>query len=169
MTCIREDCDKVAAKGRQGRCSTHYWRDYRASRREELSANYKAWAKRRGSRWARMDEAEKTSYRVWHAAARARENEVEVFEFTARDHSRLYRRQRGKCAYCRGGKGTLQMDHVIPLLLGGRHSVGNIVLACADCNKSKAAMTHMQWRMVKEKGRIGVPDVPRDPDWGEEF
>lgn len=167
MICIREDCEKIAAKGRQGRCSTHYWRDYRASRRDELNANYKAWAKKRGSRWARMSEAEKTVSRVDRAARRARENSVEVLVFTVRDHSRLYRRQRGKCIYCDQRKGTLHMDHVIPLFMGGRHSVGNIVLACEDCNKAKGGMSLMQWRMVKEKGRLGVPTVERDLAWGE--
>lgn len=166
MTCKVEDCGKLAAKGRQGRCSTHYWRDYRASRRDELAANYKAWSKKRGSRWAKMGEAERTMYRVWHAARRATECGVEVLEFTVRDHSRLYRRQRGKCAYCGGGKGILQMDHVVPLALGGRHSPGNIVLACADCNKLKAAMTLMEWKLAKRIGKYPKA-AEYDPNWGE--
>lgn len=164
--CIREGCEKEQAKGRQGRCSTCYWREYRASRRDELNANYKAWAKKRGSRWNRMDQTEKTQYRVWNAARRARRNGVEVLEFTLRDHSRLFRRQRGLCLYCGERKGTLHMDHVIPLYLGGRHSVGNIVLACEDCNKLKGGMSLMQWRMTKEKGHLSVPAVERDLAWG---
>lgn len=46
-----------------------------------------------------------------------------------------------KCYYCR--KPTLRRDrtveHVIPLALGGRHSVANIAMACRDCNIRKGA------------------------------
>ena len=177
MICGREEgddkCQKEAAPGRQGRCSTHYWRDYRASRREELSANYKAWAKRRGPRRALMTEDQKLASRLSDAAGRARGYGVAVYEITVRDYRRMERRQHGACAYCRKkSKHTLHMDHVFPLFLGGHHSIGNLVLACPDCNKLKAAMTLAQWKLAKKIGRY--PSIPRDenwgtPEWGEVF
>lgn len=154
MTCNAEEgCGREAAPGRGGKCS---------------SCAYRAWSKKRGSRWARMTELERTAYRAWHAARRAAECGAEVLEFTPRDHSRLYRRQRKRCHYCREKSAqTLQMDHVIPLVLGGRHAVGNIVLACPTCNKLKAGMTVMQWKLAKRVGKYPkAPDY--DPNWGEE-
>lgn len=173
MICGREDegspCPKEAAPGRQGRCSTHYWRDYRASRRDELNANYKAWAKRRGPRRALMSDEQKLEHRLRGAMYRARDIGAEVFEFTTRDFRRMVARQRGRCGYCgkRPSKAEwLQMDHIIPLIRGGSHSVGNIVLACAECNKAKAAMLVMRWRMTKEKGRLA--EAPPKSVWDQD-
>ena len=50
---------------------------------------------------------------------------------------------RGICHYC--GKsfpgGKLTMDHVVPLARGGESSRGNIVAACAECNRDKKLET----------------------------
>ena len=40
------------------------------------------------------------------------------------------------CVYC-GTKSNLTMDHVVPLSLGGTHTIDNIVPACQSCNASK--------------------------------
>lgn len=56
--------------------------------------------------------------------------------FTERDWRRLLHQYRHACAYC-GAGGTLVREHVIPLCLGGRHSVGNIIPACSACNSRK--------------------------------
>jgi 5-methylcytosine-specific restriction endonuclease McrA len=49
------------------------------------------------------------------------------------------RRSTGICHYC-GGKfppSALTMDHVVPLIRGGRSSRGNVVPACRECNAAK--------------------------------
>lgn len=169
--CRVEGCESARKPGRQGRCSTHYWRDYRASRRDELNANYKAWAKKRGSRRKYMTDEQKLQERLRGAMYRARDMGVEVCEFTIRDFRRMEARQDGRCAYCRKKSKWLQMDHVIPLIRGGRHSAGNLVLACADCNKSKSAMLPMRWRMYKEKGWLQEEPPPAAPEpqvWDQE-
>jgi 5-methylcytosine-specific restriction endonuclease McrA len=70
------------------------------------------------------------------------------------------------CVYC-GAKGTvtwfwlhhsqrisqwvyfdLQLDHVIPLALGGTHDPQNIVPACRSCNAAKK--DHADWRRHAE-------------------
>lgn len=50
----------------------------------------------------------------------------------------IYRRDRGLCRYC-GSSGPHQIDHVLPVALGGRSVKHNLVLACIDCNRRKAA------------------------------
>lgn len=153
-TCEREDCDKEPAPGRQGRCSTHYWRDYRASRREELDANYKAWAKRRGPRRALMTPEQKLTDRLWNAARRARRLDAKVYEISVRDVQRMHRRQDGRCAYCHERSAvTLHLEHVVPLVYGGSHSIGNLVLACEDCNKAKGVAFLTEWHRPQPKGR----------------
>lgn len=42
----------------------------------------------------------------------------------------------GRCAYC-DAAGKMTMDHVVPLALGGKHAVENVVPACKTCNGRK--------------------------------
>jgi len=49
------------------------------------------------------------------------------------------RRAGGVCHYC-GNKfppSELTMDHLVPLVRGGRSNKGNLVPACKDCNNKK--------------------------------
>jgi 5-methylcytosine-specific restriction protein A len=54
---------------------------------------------------------------------------------------------RGVCHYC--GNPTppaeLTMDHVVPLIRGGRSTRGNIVAACKSCNSRKKYMLPIEW------------------------
>lgn len=154
-TCRVDGCESAPKPGRQGRCSTHYWRDYRASRRDELNANYKAWAKKRGPRRKLMTPDQKLADRLWNAARRARSLGAEVLDVSVRDVRRLEHRLRNRCAYCdKKAEATLHLEHIIPLFQGGRHSIGNLTLACEDCNKAKGAQMLTEWRK---------------PRWGETF
>ena len=42
------------------------------------------------------------------------------------------------CYYCKQKK-RLSIDHVIPLKLGGRNEISNMVMACINCNSQKQA------------------------------
>ncbi|WP_082946263.1 HNH endonuclease [Mycobacterium sp. E1747] len=68
------------------------------------------------------------------------------------DWTRLCRRYNNCCAYC-GQKqdGMPQMDHVIPLIKGGRHAIGNVLPACRSCNISKNARYLISWRFYCKK------------------
>lgn len=63
-----------------------------------------------------------------------------------RDWKRLVRRYDFKCAYCGRKPRSVHMDHVIPLKLGGRHAIGNVLPACHQCNSSKNARLLAEWR-----------------------
>ncbi len=52
-----------------------------------------------------------------------------------------------RCAYCRA-EGKMTLDHVVPLVRGGKHSPENIVPACESCNYSK------QDRLLEELGWV---------------
>src|ERR1700694_6320451 len=43
-------------------------------------------------------------------------------------------------------KGTLGMDHVVPLGRGGRSIRGNVVPACKDCNSRKQSLLPGEWQ-----------------------
>ena len=55
------------------------------------------------------------------------------------------KRQTTNCAYCDSRLLRKQTDHMIPLALGGAHSVRNIVIVCQDCNQRKHALSYEQW------------------------
>lgn len=49
------------------------------------------------------------------------------------------RRAGGVCHYCGNtfAPSALTMDHLVPLVRGGRSNKGNLVPACKDCNNKK--------------------------------
>ncbi|MCK6556389.1 HNH endonuclease [Candidatus Binatia bacterium] len=53
----------------------------------------------------------------------------------------------GICHYC--GKQVppreLTMDHLVPLIRGGRSNKGNLVPACKECNTSKKHHLAFEW------------------------
>ncbi|HKW94531.1 MAG TPA: HNH endonuclease [Methylomirabilota bacterium] len=54
----------------------------------------------------------------------------------------------GLCHYCRravGPKG-LTLDHVVPLVRGGRSIRANMVPACKDCNNKKQSLLAWEWQ-----------------------
>lgn len=70
------------------------------------------------------------------------------------DWLKLCRRYGGRCAYC-GIKGQLTVDHVVPLVRGGRNTIGNVLPACMSCNCHKQGRFIMEWRLGKSRRRSG--------------
>ncbi len=62
---------------------------------------------------------------------------------------------KGVCYYCgrRFSPGELTMDHVVPLIRGGKSTKGNIVPACRECNYKKKYMLPIEWDEYLEKIR----------------
>lgn len=57
------------------------------------------------------------------------------------------KRSKGICYHC-GGKfppKELTMDHLIPIVRGGRSTKGNVVPACKECNAKKKYRLLMEW------------------------
>lgn len=57
------------------------------------------------------------------------------------------RRSSGVCYYCRrmAAPSELTMDHLIPIVRGGRTTHGNVVPACKECNNKKKYLLPMEW------------------------
>ena len=63
--------------------------------------------------------------------------------------SQWWKRKRaaGLCYHCGGNfspKG-LTMDHLVPIIRGGKSSKGNVVPACKECNSKKKHSLPMEW------------------------
>lgn len=54
---------------------------------------------------------------------------------------------KGKCYYC--GKITLPneltMDHIVPLIRGGKSTKSNIIPCCKECNNKKKYLLPIEW------------------------
>ena len=57
------------------------------------------------------------------------------------------KRSAGKCHYCgrQYKPAELTMDHLIPIVRGGKTVQGNVVPACKDCNSKKKYLLPMEW------------------------
>ena len=53
----------------------------------------------------------------------------------------------GICHYCGRNVGLKQltMDHIVPLIRGGKSSKGNLAPACKDCNNKKKYLLPIEW------------------------
>jgi len=58
------------------------------------------------------------------------------------------KRSSGVCHYCGQNVGAkaLTMDHLVPLVRGGRSNKGNLVPACKDCNNKKKHQLAFEWQ-----------------------
>ncbi|TIL38607.1 MAG: HNH endonuclease [Mesorhizobium sp.] len=74
---------------------------------------------------------------------------------TARDVANIARRQKYKCAECGisiKGKGKQQVDHIMPIALGGSNWPANLQILCAACNQMKNAKHPIDFAQLK--GRL---------------
>lgn len=54
---------------------------------------------------------------------------------------------RGECHWC-GGRfpvAELSMDHLVPIVRGGKSTRGNVVVACKACNAKKKYLLPIEW------------------------
>ena len=54
---------------------------------------------------------------------------------------------KGLCYYCKNKKhpSELTMDHLVPLVRGGKSKKGNLVTACKKCNSEKKYLLPIEW------------------------
>ncbi len=60
---------------------------------------------------------------------------------------------KGECYYC-GKKfppNEITMDHIVPIIRGGKSTKGNIVPACKECNNKKKYMLPLEWEDYLKK------------------
>lgn len=82
---------------------------------------------------------------------RARRKGNGVFAISKAEIKKLYN---SPCFYC-GNTIAGHADHVVPIAKGGRHSIGNLVSACAPCNMSKGSKFLSQWKKDLRKYENG--------------
>ncbi len=72
--------------------------------------------------------------------------------FTPEDILELHRKQHGRCASCHKKLVRYEVDHTLPVILGGSSNPANLQLLCIPCNRSKGGLDPMLW--AKRNGRL---------------
>ena len=101
----------------------------------------------------RDDEvARVTAYKRAHAdrnlewtAVRKEREAIQADGTVSPDVIAQLKREASTCAYCGCVLIDKQTDHMIPLVLGGEHSLRNIVIVCPTCNGRKARLSYDEW------------------------
>jgi len=75
---------------------------------------------------------------------RAMKKNALINDLTKADIKESFNHFNNSCGYC-GNKSNLQVEHVVPLYLGGSHTKTNIIPACSSCNTSKQETTFEEW------------------------
>ena len=63
------------------------------------------------------------------------------------------KRALGRCHYCGGAfkPAELTMDHLVPVVRGGKSVKANLVPACKDCNNKKKYLLPSEWEEYLER------------------
>jgi 5-methylcytosine-specific restriction endonuclease McrA len=93
-------------------------------------------------RWAKENP---TKAKAIQARRRALKQAATVGQVTEKDLLQMFERNAGLCFYCNEVEAST-IDHVVPLVRGGTHSIGNLVPCCKRCNSSKGALFIVEWR-----------------------
>ena len=62
------------------------------------------------------------------------------------------KRSEGVCYFCnrKVAPKELTIDHIVPVIRGGKSTKGNIVPACKDCNNKKKFLLPIEWEEYME-------------------
>lgn len=96
------------------------------------------------------ENPEKAKASRWRRKAREK---AATGEFSSDDLNRIFNSQKGKCIECKKGiSGGYDVDHIMPLFLGGSNHPENIQLLCSKCNRRKSYKHPIEW--ANENGRL---------------
>lgn len=124
------------------RCKTNR-KAYFAKNREKVLAINRAWASRNKDKIRLRDLRRKALL----ASAKVNLEGIEQWIRSVRSKKTFI------CYYCQHRKSLklLHIDHIIPLVKGGEHSVLNLCTSCAACNCSKQAKSISAWIRIGQQ------------------
>ena len=72
------------------------------------------------------------------------------------------KRASGQCHYCRQRfpAKELTMDHVVPLIRGGKTTKSNVVPCCKSCNDKKSYLLPIEWQEYLDALSATDPSAP---------
>ena len=138
-----------------------YLRLYRAANKEAIAASRKSYYEKtkpalvnkkgnygKGSDYQlNYQRANKDKMAANASRRRAQKKGNGVFTISNKFMKNLYN---SPCVYC-GASEEIEVDHLIPIVKGGRHSEGNLQPLCKACNNEKRAKLWIEF-IAEKKG-----------------
>ena len=112
-------------------------RAYKAAHREQMRANSKRWIQEHPDEYRAIQ-------RRCQTIRRARKLLL-TKHFTQQEWLDLLEKYGHRCLCCNAADKTLEVDHVVPLKIGGTNTIDNIQPLCRSCNARKHAK-HIDYR-----------------------
>ena len=151
----RFDKDPKKANGLRSDCydcrnaykKKRYYENLELSRAKQRAAYAKMTPEQKLKKWETKRNTPSymaTALAVGHRRRAAKINRG-VFEVTSEEIKRILD---SSCAEC-GSTESIQVDHIVPLSRGGRHSIGNLQPLCSRCNQSKGAKFMVEFHRMK--------------------
>jgi hypothetical protein len=82
----------------------------------------------------------------------------------------VIQRATGRCEYCglaqEGQEATFHLDHIVPVVVGGKTTIENLAVACVSCSLRKAAR---QTVIDPQTGEEVAIYNPRRESWSDHF
>jgi 5-methylcytosine-specific restriction endonuclease McrA len=127
----------------------NYFREWKECHPGYMAKAYEKWRKddpvranKRCIEWVK-EHPEKS--RIYSRDRRAKEINAPGNGWSVKEEKQLIEDYGHRCAYCGNKTDNLTMDHVVPISIGGAHSIENIVPACGSCNSSKNNNPLLVW------------------------
>jgi len=123
-----------------------YWDDpqYREKQKAKFRDSYRRHRAREIERVLHYKQAHADRNRMWTATRIQRQADGSDGTATPEKIAEL-KSKVTYCAYCGRTLDKKQTDHMVPLVLGGEHSLRNIVIVCPRCNGRKARLSYEEW------------------------
>ena len=137
------DAEKRAAKAA-------YQAQYREANREKARLVAAEWRKNNPERHKQNCRDAYRANKVLFQRGRDKRRNRPGTPYSQAEWERICLRYGDACVYC-GSTDRIEKDHIIPLARGGSDSIGNVVPACYDCNRSKHSKFVMEWKLRKIK------------------
>lgn len=144
---------RYAADPKRYNKQTEKWNQRNREKRRSIA---RKWAELNKEAMREWRAANPEKIRVYSAANKARRKsriQESGGTFTKADIDRIFKAQKGRCAYCRTSlKDGYHIDHIQPLAKSGSNRPRNLQLCCDDCNFRKNARDPLEY--ARSTGRL---------------
>lgn len=143
-------------------CVRRYSREYYQSNKDKVNAGQREYYSKNATtirlkhkeyyqnnksvvreRYVRLYSENSERYRGYRHSYRTLKQKAGSFSILDKELKALYS---SPCRHC-GATDNITADHIIPIALGGRHSIGNLQPLCVSCNSSKGKKLWVVFRL----------------------